>query len=126
MKFLQIPLGQRFVLQGEVYLKVGPLTARRERDGADRLIPRSALVAPSQAGVTVAVPEVAALTDRLSRALDAYEEALRAVLLPAGGDSDPALREGLARGLAAARRAFEASLADSRGRSEGSEVIATP
>jgi hypothetical protein len=33
MKFPQLALGQRFAFQGELYTKIGPMTARRERDG---------------------------------------------------------------------------------------------
>jgi len=46
MKFSLLPLGQRFDLGGEVYVKDGPLTARRAADGRQKMIPRSARVTP--------------------------------------------------------------------------------
>lgn len=120
MKFPQVPIGQRLLFQGEAYVKVGPLTARRERDGQTRLIPRSALVELPRAGAGGASVASGVVPDRVSRALAAYEEALRSALLPSDGDSDARLLRGhLDAGLAAARRAFEESLAGSRGLPEG-------
>ena len=118
MKFPQVSIGQRLLFQGEGYVKVGPLTARRERDGETRLIPRSALVELPRAGETFLGS--GAVPDRVSRALAAYEEALRSALLSSDGDSDARrLRGRLDAGLAAARRAFGESLAGSWGLSEG-------
>ena len=120
MKFPQVPIGQRLLFQGEGYVKVGPLTARREGDGETRLIPRSALVELPRAGAGKASVGSGVVPDRVSRALAAYEETLRSALLSWDGDSDAQrLRGRLDVGLAAARRAFEESLAGSRGRSEG-------
>jgi hypothetical protein len=42
MKFFQVPMGQRFAFEGEVYVKTRPLTAACETGGNDRLIRRSA------------------------------------------------------------------------------------
>lgn len=120
MKFPQVPIGQRLLFQGEGYVKVGPLTARRERDGETRLIPRSALVELPRAGAGEASVGSGVVPERVSRALAAYEETLRSALLSSDGDLDARrLRGRLDAGLAAARRAFEESLAGSRGRSEG-------
>ena len=107
MKFPNVPIGQRFVFQGEQYTKVGPMTASRDRDGAQRMILRSAAVRPlddatqgplTQAGVNDAErPWLAAL--------DAYERALHQEL----GPLDPALDDRLAAAIAAARIAFIAA-----------------
>lgn len=119
MKFPQVPIGQRLWFQGEAHVKVGPLTARRERDGETRLIPRSAVVELPRAGAGGGSAGSEVVPDRVSRALAAYEEALRSALLSSGVDSDArVLRGRLDAGLAAARRAFEESLAGSRVLSE--------
>jgi len=44
MKFHQLPVGTRFRLDGDWYLKCTPLVATRETDRQDRLIRRSARV----------------------------------------------------------------------------------
>jgi hypothetical protein len=44
MKFSQLPLGSRFRWQGALYCKNGPMTANADAGGAQRLIPRSAIV----------------------------------------------------------------------------------
>jgi hypothetical protein len=110
MKFPQFPIGQRFAYRGEVYTKVGPMTARRERDGEQRLIPRSAAVFPAES------PTVAARGRGLdeysgpghwSAALDAYEGVLRAGLEQSDGRPsqwlDPLLERARAAFLAALR-----------------------
>ncbi|MGE5154250.1 MAG: hypothetical protein ACM3ST_09560 [Bdellovibrio bacteriovorus] len=111
MKFSQVPLGQRLIYQGEPYVKVGPLTARREQDAETRLIPRSALVSFPPTGFP-AVSGVGApgLPEPIRKALDAYEGALRSALYPPGeGDGDLAARlDGV---LVIARGAFLDALA---------------
>jgi hypothetical protein len=85
MKFPQVPLGQRFLFQGEPYVKIGPLTARREQDGENRLIPRSALVSFPPPGASTASGTAAPELPELVRtALDAYEGSLLSSLCPAG------------------------------------------
>jgi hypothetical protein len=113
MKFPQLPIGQRFLFRGEAFVKAGPLTARREKDGDVRLMPRSALVElprPPAAGGTV---EPEGMPQRLSRALAAYERALRSVLLAPAADLEAHLQGRLDAGLVAGRRAFQDSLAQS-------------
>lgn len=110
MKFTQVPLGQRFLFQGEPFVKIGPLTARRERDGETRLIPRSALITLPQLQGAEPAAEAGVLPDPVSRALAAYESQLRSILLPAGGEADPVLQARLDEGLTAARRAFQETL----------------
>jgi hypothetical protein len=46
MKFPQLPLGQSFSWQGEVYCKTGPIAATHSATGQTRMIPRSASVSP--------------------------------------------------------------------------------
>jgi hypothetical protein len=113
MKFSQIPLGQRFIYEGDQYLKVGPLTACREPQGQTRLIPRSAVVSPVHPGGGTPAPS-AGVPAWLSSALDAYEQTLRSRFLPAGCESDPEHSARLELALVAARQAFY-DLARARG-----------
>ncbi len=46
MKFADIGRGVRFRYQGRVYVKTGPLTASDELSGAQRMIPRYAVLEP--------------------------------------------------------------------------------
>lgn len=46
MKFPDLAVGARFVLDGEPYVKSGPLVARNEASGRARLIGRYLVVAP--------------------------------------------------------------------------------
>lgn len=113
MKFPQLPIGQPFHYQGESYVKSGPLTARRRRDGAERLIPRSALVQPLGSDRADAASERRLLWGPVFKALDAYEAQLRATLCPVGVGADLLQRERLETGLAVARRAFQEALESS-------------
>jgi hypothetical protein len=105
MKFSQIHPGQRFLYEGDRYLKVGPLTACREPQGKTRLIPRSAVVSPVDPGGGTPAPG-AGVPVWLSSALDAYEQTLRALILPAGCESDGEHSVRLELALDAARQAF--------------------
>ena len=49
MRFPQVAVGQRFNYQGKCYTKTGPLTASKEGDGNQRMIPRAAEVTPVDA-----------------------------------------------------------------------------
>jgi hypothetical protein len=82
MKFNQMPVGHRFAYQGELHVKLGPMTARRERDGEQRLIPRSAAVLPAESLTPAARVAAAQLHAGGvgSAALDAYERELLAGL----------------------------------------------
>jgi hypothetical protein len=53
MKFQQLAIGARFVYQGEILFKAGPLTATNE-SGGQVLIPRYAVLKP----LDLPVPEV--------------------------------------------------------------------
>lgn len=104
MKFPQLPVGQRFVFQGEVYSKVGPVTARRERDGEQRLIARSAAIFPPDEQAAAAAARASA--HPWESALDAYERELRKGL----GPVDERFLEGLESVFERARAAFAAVL----------------
>ncbi len=106
MKFSQMPLGRRFLYQGDRYVKVGPLTACWEGTAETRLIPRSAAVSPVEEGGERAPAQSAKAPGWLSTALDGYEQALRAVLLPPGSEPHPDLGARLESALAVARLAF--------------------
>jgi hypothetical protein len=111
MRFPQLPVGQRFLYQGETYVKTGPVSARRERDGEGRMIPRSALVSLPGAESPAPAGGPDALSDPIERALGAYESALRDALAPPGmtpGETDFSAR--LDSALAVARSAFRKSL----------------
>ena len=108
MKFPQLPLGQRFVFQNDVYAKIGPMSARRERDGQQRLIPRSAVLAPPE---SLNKPETQRMeegpaADRWEAALDAYERELHAAL----DGQEPGLAERLDSAIRRGRTAFSATM----------------
>jgi hypothetical protein len=107
MKFASLPLRQRFVYQGETYTKTGPLTASRDRDGVQRMIPRSAALLPADGAAPRPGP---AGGNDLGRpwlaALDAYEQELRTGLRRLGVVPD----ERLDAALGAARAAFNAAI----------------
>lgn len=44
MKFHELPIGQQFELDGEVYLKSGPLVASHAQTGKQKFMARSAMV----------------------------------------------------------------------------------
>lgn len=115
MKFPLLPVGQRFAFEGEIYTKAGPMTARRERDGGQRLIPRSAAVAPAESLGAASPPASGALGPAArtgavacSAALDAYEAALRGGLAALDADLPGRLDPLLER----ARTAFRAALGE--------------
>lgn len=98
MRFSQVPVGQRFEFDGTVYTKVGPVTAREERSGRQRMIPRSGEVSLLGGG-PLAPPTAGAATidaDRVRAAVDRYHAAAEQAL----GAGDPQLARAM---LAAAR-----------------------
>ncbi len=98
MKFSQLLVGQRFEFEGLLYTKVGPVTAREERSGRQRMIPRSGEV--SLLGVAPLTPPTAPATildtDRVRAAINRYHAAAEQAL--AAGDPQ------LARAMLAAAR----------------------
>lgn len=57
MKFAELERGARFRYQGRVYVKTGPLTAADAESGAQRMIPRYAVLQPTDGqGAALAAP----------------------------------------------------------------------
>lgn len=98
MKFSQLPVGQRFEYEGLLYTKVGPLTAREERSGRQRMIPRS---------VEVSLPGVGPLAPPTARTMPLDAERVRAAIDRYHAAAEQAVAAGdpqLARAMLAAAR----------------------
>jgi hypothetical protein len=82
MKFSQAPVGQRFEFEGQVYTKTGPITARDDRSGRSRMIPRSGEISLLGVAVTAPVPAGPAALDpaRVRAAVDRYHAAAEQAL----------------------------------------------
>jgi hypothetical protein len=95
MKFNDIPIGQRFELEGAIYVKSSPMLASPEAGGASRFLARYVQVQPLD--VTSASPRKAAeQLLRMADALDAFDvfyELCRTELLP-DGERQEKLRAG--------------------------------
>lgn len=76
-KFSSLALGRRFSHGGGIYVKISPLLARAETDGASRMIPRSALVEALDAAASETPPVPA---DPARAALADYHQAVLACL----------------------------------------------
>lgn len=79
MKFHQVPLGQRFEFEGEVYVKTKPLTAANEGNGEERFIRRAAdvtLLQQARPEVPVVAPAgtVALEADAVLAAFEGFYE----------------------------------------------------
>jgi hypothetical protein len=76
-KFSSLAVGRRFTHGGVAYVKISPLLARSEADGASRVIPRSALVEAPDA----AAPDPSTRpSDPARAALADYHQAVLAIL----------------------------------------------
>jgi hypothetical protein len=107
MKFPQLPPGARFRWQGELYRKTGPMTAHAEAGGAQKLMPRSAVVEPVADSVAaVATGEKRFSAAEVQAALDAYQASLRAYAEGLAGPERSALQAQ----MDLAERAFRAAL----------------
>ncbi len=53
-KFHSLPIGARFTLKGEIYIKTKPLVATLEQNGKPQFIHRSAVVEPLELDETTA------------------------------------------------------------------------
>ncbi len=71
-KFSLVPIGETFEYQGEQYTKSGPLTASRLKKGSQRMIPRSAVVAPLS-GSTSPPPEATEKALPADQVIEAFE-----------------------------------------------------
>jgi hypothetical protein len=105
MKFPQLPPGARFRWQGELYRKTGPMTAHAEAGGAQKLMPRSAVVEPV-ADATAGSQEQRFSAAEVQAALDAYQASLRAYAEGLAGPERSALQAQ----MDLAERAFRAAL----------------
>lgn len=74
MKFHQLPVGARFRLDNELYIKTSPLVASHLESDRERLIRRSALVMPEDMGESAAPPTIQDLGTRrvMTAALTTY------------------------------------------------------
>lgn len=83
MKFHLLPLGSRFELEGETYIKISPLVSERADGGQRRMIRRAAEVAvePPQSPVDIRGGKSQEIPrDRLEQELGAFRSELLAGL----------------------------------------------
>ena len=109
MKFQQLPQGARFEYAGQVYTKVGPLTAAAD-NGQTRMIPRFAVLAPADGAAPLPpAPQGPIPREQVLAALDGYHDACLAWLAQA--ELTPYQAQSLRDRLHAARQRFLDSLA---------------
>jgi hypothetical protein len=107
MKFTQLPPDARFCWQGELYRKTGPMTAHADVGGAQKLIPRSAVVEPVANDAAAATTAEERFTAGVVQAaLDAYQTSLRAYAQTLTGPE----RSALEAHMDLAERGFRAAL----------------
>jgi len=106
MRFHQLPVGETFEYQGQVFVKTGPITAAARDGGAQRCIPRSASVRPVRGGfdeTTARQGAAAGLSEATEAAVDAFCRTVMDMIEELAGE-DPEVR-GYCRGrLEEARR----------------------
>lgn len=78
MKFPQLKIGERFVYQGEIYTKNGPLTAIHAASGKQKMLNRSVTVELAGAGDIAPSPKkkvdsVAAFYELVMESIDSLE-----------------------------------------------------
>ncbi len=100
MKLQHLAIGDRFEYEGAVYVKTGPLTAASDK-GGQRVIPRSAVLAPVGSGAAAATAEDRLERRRVLLAFEAFYADCAARVDAAGQAA-----------LATARQRFLAALAD--------------
>lgn len=108
MKFHDIPVGQRFELDGATYVKTSPMLASAVDGGASRFMPRYALVRlPDDAAAPArkTVERLLRVDDALA-AFDVFYELCRGELVAAGDGLSGERQENLRLG----REAFVAAL----------------
>ena len=72
MKFHDLPIGQQFELEGEIYVKTGPFVASHGVSGGQKFMARYAMVAPV-GGSVASAPKDRARTIQASAAEAAFE-----------------------------------------------------
>jgi hypothetical protein len=110
-KFTELATGDSFEFQGEQYLKCGPLIARNLATNSQRMIPRSALVAP----LAESTPEPVKKTQRElpeERVVEAFEHYHRGCeeWLQLTEEVDPELAARIREAMQVARQRFLAEL----------------
>lgn len=91
MKFSQLPIGQSFRYQGQVYQKTSPLMASAEDAKEPRLIARSALVEPLEAeagSASATLPPDKIPREQLDQAMNELAQALNQILQHSGLKDD--------------------------------------
>ena len=111
MKFAQLDIGRDFLLDGEGYVKTGPLTENHAASGKQRLVARSVSVTTAAASAPVPVKRSQGLLERkaASNALTQYHLQCRQILeelAPKLGEAT--LAAALERMETARRRSLEA------------------
>ncbi len=89
MKIHQLPIGARFELEGDEYVKTGPLVGTRSQDGRQRLIPRHVVLKPLDA--VVAAPATKSATLARADVLAAFEAFAAECALIVGDEGQAAL-----------------------------------
>lgn len=104
MKFTQLPMGARFEFEGQVYVKTSPIAAAGE-NGAQKLIPRHALLKPLDAAPKPAPRPARALNEKqVMAAFAAFADECARLLDRAATDTTQ--RSLLRAELSAARQRF--------------------
>jgi len=91
MKFSQLAIGQRFVWQGQTWVKSTPLQADPVEDGKRRLVPRSATVEPLEVESATDTPPARPSQiplERLEQAMDAFGRELSDIVTGSGLDAE--------------------------------------
>lgn len=115
MRFSQLPLGQRFELEGNRYVKTGPLLAAEEAGGKSRFIGKYVLVKPLDgaemaASVAVASPQTVD-ADAVAAAFEDFYRQARAIIDTLEAEADATTVSRARSDLDAARAIFLAALA---------------
>lgn len=105
-KFTLLAIGEAFEYQGEQYTKTGPLTASRS-NGSQRMIPRSAAVAPLSGSASTAA-KIEAKQLSVEQVLEAFEHYHKGCLewLAMTEKADPALAATIREAMTEARERF--------------------
>ncbi len=115
VKFHEIPIGQRFSFEGEIYAKTGPVMAVCERDGARRLMRRSSEVTLAAAETATPGHEQSAADAPLTRgqvllAFERFSELCYRCLHEMAENGDTAKLEDVRRALQRGQSEFVAAL----------------
>lgn len=112
MKFHDLVIGQRFELDGAIYLKTSPVLASPEIGGSTKFMARYVAVRPLEDGRQPAQAENGRMiaSNAVRGAFNAYHAACRQALTQLEGELPASRLESLAGTLEAARKDFLATL----------------